>query len=218
MASPKRIPKSLQLELLSYSRSGAKKELAALQNWLSTKTNFAEVADALPQFFSRRNFCGAIGGAYGQQMFNPDRIAFELSLGGNYFPDIVIGDSQQKSLLLVELEGAETDAVFLKKKQDEQYPDFSSSFKTGFFQLIDWTNRLKDASPRNLHDWFTFEPACMRTLLVVGRNEDVGADPKDQGRRRLNSLAEMFGPSGNPVFVVTYDELATIVAAYLSGQ
>lgn len=159
----------------------------------------------MPELDKRRHFCAALGKAYGDQLFKPNRFAFELGLGGNYFPDIVIGDSRTESLLLVEIEGAQSTSVFAPQKKDEQYPDFSSGFKVGFFQLLDWRHRIRDASKDEHHDWFTFVPKKIRTLLVIGRNRDVGADPKDQGRRRMNSLGNIVGTSNDAVFVVTFD-------------
>lgn len=219
---PKRLPKSSQLKTFKFDRALAKTELASFETWLSAKGFFAEVADAVPQFDARKHFSAAIGWTLGERLFNPDRFDFELSLGGNYFPDIVVGDSKEKSLVLIELEGALKHQIFHVKKPGEQYPDFSTDFRQGFFQLLDWVHRLKDFSAKTMVDTFTFEPKHIRTVLVVGRNSElIGGSgipaTETQGWRRLDSLASSLLPGNNKLFVYTYDELVPNISARLSS-
>lgn len=148
---------------------------------------------------------------------HPDRLSFELSLGGNYFPDLVIGDANNKDLVLVEFEGAERHQIYSRQKRDEQYPDFSPKFRVGFSQLLDWVHRLKDASEENKLDWFTFLPKTVRTVLVIGRDSELGEHPNSQEQRRLESLAQSLMPGNNRLFIVTYDQLVVQVSARLNA-
>ena len=169
----------------------------------------------MPELVKRRFFCAAIGVTFGEKIYTPDRLSFELSLGGNYFPDLVIGDATTRDLVLVEFEGAERHQIYSKHKHGEQYPDFSPKFRVGFFQLLDWVHRLKDASQENKRDWFTFLPKTVRTVLVVGRDSELGQYPDSQEQRRLESLAQSLTPGNNRLFIVTYDQLIVQVSARL---
>lgn len=146
------------LQTFSSNRDDAIRENLELGRWLAARTTFQEVRDVMPELVRRRFFCAAIGVTFGEKIYNPDRLSFELSLGGNYFPDLVIGDATTKDLVLVESEGAERHQIYSRQKSGEQYPDFSPKFRVGFFQLLDWIHRLKDASQENKLDWFTFLP------------------------------------------------------------
>jgi hypothetical protein len=213
----KRLPKTFILGKFKVDKNDAIRETSELQQWLASRKTFQETAHAIPELEQRRSFCAAIGVTFGEKIYDPNRLSFELSLGGNYFPDLVIGDAENKDLVLVEFEGAETSQIFLAKKDDEQYPDFSPKFRQGFFQLLDWVHRLKDASDQNKLDWFTFIPETVRTLLVVGRDHELGDHKDSQGQRRLESLAQSFMPGNNKLFIVTYDQLIAQVAARLSA-
>jgi hypothetical protein len=87
----------------------------------------------------------------------------------------------------------------------------------GFFQLLDWVHRLKDASPENKLDWFTFSPKTVRTVLVIGRDSELGEYPNSQEQRRLESLAQSLMPGNNRLFIVTYDQLVVQVSARLNA-
>jgi hypothetical protein len=213
--SAPRQPKSQQLLDFSVDPVLATQEALSFANWLAGKIHFEENRDAVPQFDARRHFCAAIGITCGEKLLNPDRFAFELSLGGKYFPDIAVGDSKTKSLVLIELEGAEPSQIFLQTKPGEQYPDYSAAFRQGFFQLLDWVHALKDASPANRTDWFTFDPISVRTVLVVGRDAELGANGSTQGTRRLETLASSFSNGKNELFIYTYDQLSSLVSARL---
>jgi hypothetical protein len=200
-----RVPRVYTLGSYIVDPKAAKTQLTEMEIWLSTNSHFAEIADGIPQFDSRRHLCAAIGTTFGDYLNYPDRLSFELGLGGNYFPDLVVGDSSEQSLLLVEFEGAAKSQIFQTKKNGQQYPAYSAKFHQGFFQLLDWMHRLKDASDKNLEDWFTFVPKKTATVLVVGRDSEL--TPVSQARRRLESLAASFTPDNNKLSVVTYDGL-----------
>lgn len=201
----KRVPRVNTLELYAVDPAAARTQLIEIENWLIKNQTFTEVAQAIPEFDNRRHICAAIGTTFGNHLNNPDRLSFELNLGGNYFPDLVVGDSQRKSLVLVEFEGAEKNQIFQIKKRGQQYPAFSAKFHQGFFQLLDWMHRLKDASAENKQDWFTFVPKKVATVLVIGRDAEL--NPRSQAERRLESLAASFTPDNNDLYVVTYDGL-----------
>lgn len=176
MSDKKRLPRAASLGIFVPDKAAAIRETAALSNWLSARTTFQERAEVAPLLWQLKSFCASIGATFGENVLTPDHLSFELSLGGNYFPDLVIGDAGNRSLVLVEFEGAETNQIYLRQKKDQQYPDFSPKFRQGFFQLLDWVQRLKDASNSNKLDWFTFIPNSIRTVLVVGRDHEVGTD------------------------------------------
>ncbi|CAB3817634.1 Shedu anti-phage system protein SduA domain-containing protein [Achromobacter piechaudii] len=209
----KRVPRVNALEIYSADSAAARTQLIELEGWLSSNVNFTEVAQAIPEFDKRRHLCAAIGTTFGNHLNYPDRLSFELNLGGNYFPDLVVGDSKRESLVLVEFEGAEKYQIFQNKKTGQQYPSFSAKFQHGFFQLLDWMHRLKDASKENKEDWFTFVPKKTATVLVIGRDSELS--PRSQAERRLDSLANSFTPDNNDLYVVTYDGLIETVKGRL---
>jgi hypothetical protein len=213
----KRIAKASTLQQFQGHRVDAIRENLELGHWLTTRTAFQEIKDVMPELVKRKSFCAAIGVTFGEKIYNPDRLSFELSLGGNYFPDLVIGDANTKDLVLVEFEGAELHQIYSRQKIGEQYPDFSPKFRQGFFQLLDWIHQLKDASPENKLDWFTFLPKTVRTVLVVGRDSELVKYPNSQEQRRLESLAQSLSPGNNRLFIVTYDQLVIQVSARLNA-
>jgi hypothetical protein len=103
----KRIAKVSTLQTFASNRADAMRENLEVGHWLSARTTFQETTDVMPELVQRKSFCAAIGVTFGEKIYNPDRLSFELSLGGNYFPDLVIGDANNKDLVLVEFEGAE---------------------------------------------------------------------------------------------------------------
>ena len=212
-AKTARVPRVHMLQPYVANPSAARSELAEVEAWLASHRNFTELAQLIPQFDCRRHFCAAIGTTFGNHLDHPDHLAFELGLGGNYFPDLVIGDSSVKSLVMVELEGAEKFQIFQIRKKSQQYPPFSAKFHQGFFQLLDWMHRIKDANDKNLEDWFTFVPKKISTLLIIGRDAEL--TPAPQARRRLESLAESFTPNNNDLYVTTYDGLIETVKGRL---
>jgi hypothetical protein len=213
----KRIAKVSTLQRFASNRVDAIRENLEVGQWLSVRTTFQETSDVMPELVKRKSFCAAIGVTFGEKIYNPDRLSFELSLGGNYFPDLVIGDANNQDLVLVEFEGAERHQIYARQKSGEQYPDFSAKFRVGFFQLLDWVHRLKDASPENKLDWFTFSPKTVRTVLVIGRDSELGEYPNSQEQRRLESLAQSLMPGNNRLFIVTYDQLVVQVSARLNA-
>ena len=146
----KRIAKVLTLQRFASNRVDAIRENLEVGEWLSARTTFQETSDVMPELVKRKSFCAAIGVTFGEKIYNPDRLSFELSLGGNYFPDLVIGDANNQDLVLVEFEGAERHQIYARQKSGEQYPDFSAKFQVGFFQLLDWVHRLKAQEQRRL--------------------------------------------------------------------
>ncbi len=97
-------------------------ELTELKNLLNSKTELDERNDVLPFFRTRSNLSSFIS-TYVNDIANPDRLAFELDLFGDFACDLAVGDSSSQTYLLVEFEDAKKNSLF--KEGTKYAPDWS---------------------------------------------------------------------------------------------
>lgn len=112
------------------------KELHSFCALLSSKIELTEVGDILPFFRLNRHLASLIGHCV-PNISNPDLLAFEYDLFGDFTCDLAIGDSTSKTFLLVEFEDAMAESIFNLRK-GKATPEWSPRLEHGFSQVIDW--------------------------------------------------------------------------------
>src|SRR5262249_3402250 len=126
----------------------------------------------LPFFRSHRHLAALIG-TRNPDIVNPDRIAFEFDIFGDYKADLVIGDSQSHQYCLVEFEDATAASIF--KKTARAAPDWSHRFEHGFSQIIDWILWLDNQRGTAAYtSRFGASAIQFIALLVIGRDRFLG--------------------------------------------
>lgn len=131
-----------EFEKFTFSSSQCRNELDQLRNLLDSKDQLKERQDILPFFQERQHLCAFIG-SYFPYLANPDRIAFEYDLFGDFKSDLAIGDSNSQQFCFVEFEDA-TDSSLFVKKGSKATLEWSERFEHGFSQVLDWFWKLAD--------------------------------------------------------------------------
>jgi Domain of unknown function (DUF4263) len=151
-------------------------ELADLKNLL-VRRELGEREDILP-FFRKRIHLSLFLSSYAQNL-NPDLLAFEYDLFGDFTCDLVVGDSTSHNFLFVEFEDAKKHSVFTET--GKYTPEWSSRIEHGFSQVIDWFWKLEDQEKSDDYEHrFGSRHATTHGLVVVGR--DDGMAPREVAR------------------------------------
>src|SRR6185503_20484208 len=103
---------------------------------LTSKSILSESQDVLP-FFKTRHDLSMLICNYFPKITQPDRIAHEYQIYGDFVADLIVGDSTAHRYLLVEFENGAPDSVF-KQKRTKATPDWASRLEGAYSQLIDW--------------------------------------------------------------------------------
>ena len=186
----------------NFNLNACYKELSELRKLLTEKQNLGEQKDILP-FFRKRQHLSAFIGSYHPSIGRLDRIAFEFDLFGDFKADLVVGDSEQSSFMLVEFEDAKTDSIF-SKNRGRYTPEWSSRFEHGFGQIIDWLWKLSDMRRTEaMESRFGNPNPKFSAMLVVGRNKELS----EREQSRLKWRQDKILIDSNPVYCMTIDEL-----------
>lgn len=171
-----------------------------LDRLLRSKPALGERADILP-FFSARRDLAMIISYYYPLIENPDVIAHEYSLGGEFYPDLIVGDSKAQQYLLVEFEDASSTSIFTGRKTKR---DWAKRFEGAFSQLIDWLWRLEDMrSTGDFAQAFLGRDASFHGLIVIGK--DVNHSVSEQSRLRWRTERTLV--DSKKIEVRTFDQL-----------
>jgi len=177
------------------------KELTDLKELLTQKPELSEREDILP-FFRERSHLSSFISSYVPNISNPDRLAFEYDLFGDFTCDLVVGDSTSHNFLFVEFEDAKEHSVFTETAK--YTPEWSSRIEHGFSQIIDWFWKLEDQEKSDDYEHrFGAKHATMHGLVVVGRDDSLG--PREVAR--LKWRQDRVVVHSKKVSVVTFDEL-----------
>lgn len=174
-------------------------DLAAL---LSSHDALQENANVLP-FFRAHPHLSLLLGSYNPNMVTYDRLAYELSLFGQFRADLVVGDWMSKRYCFIEFEDAASDSIFVTGRR-EQAAEWSRRFEHGYSQIIDWFWLLEASKNTELIErQFGMRSIPFSGLLVVGRDQGISAAdrPRFEWRRDYVVINSM------KVFFCTFDEL-----------
>lgn len=179
------------------------KELDEFKKLLYSKKSLKENAEILP-FFKQNLHLGAFIGTYIPDIANPDRIANEYDLFGDFACDLVVGDSKSKTFLLIEFEDASPGSLFVVNGK-KTTPDWAPRLEHGFSQVLDWFWKLSDMEKSDDYEnRFGTRHATIHGLVVVGREDDnLAKREKD----RLLWRQEHLIVHSKKVSVITFDQL-----------
>ncbi|WP_204103030.1 MULTISPECIES: Shedu anti-phage system protein SduA domain-containing protein [Spirulina sp. CCY15215] len=182
------------------------KELKEFKNLLDSSRFLSEQDEILPFFRKRVQLSLAIG-AYYPEILQPDRIAFEYDLFGDFACDLVIGDSKRQSYCFVEFENAVENSIFRKTKRN--LSEWSPRFERGFSQIIDWFYKLDTQSEtRDFEYRFGGRSIYSMGLLIIGRDADLSQKEKDRLEWRKRKILV----NSHHIYCLTFDDLYRTLA------
>lgn len=154
-------------------------------------------------FFNARNHLSAFIGSYFSYLSNPDRLAYEYDLFGDFKCDLAIGDSNSGQYCFVEFEDASSTSLFIQKGAKSTL-EWSDRFEHGFSQILDWFWKLSDMDgTTEFASRFGLQYVGHEGMLIIGRSN--GLELKE--RKRLKWRRDRVIADSKHVHCVTYDEL-----------
>jgi hypothetical protein len=191
----------MMLTPLTFSYQQCLKEAREFKTFLGTHTTLKERDEVLP-FFKARKHLSAFLSVNNARVIQPDRVAHEYPMFGDFTCDLVAGDWAKHAYVFVEFENAAPDSVFVQKTRAT--PEWSSRFEHGFSQILDWFYKMD--TQRHTPDFegrFGSRDVHVSGLLIVGRKQDFGPRERD----RLNWRHQHVTVHGKHVYSMTFDEL-----------
>jgi hypothetical protein len=190
-----------RLEPVAVERSLLLAQIEDYRTFLSGNPR-AERDQFLPFFRARPQLSAYIGTLH-RKVGTADRLAFELSLWGDFRCDLVAGDLSSGAFVLAEFEGAgETD--LFKRGPGRRVSRWGSRVEGAISQVTDWLFQLaqEQNSPTMERDFGVRNPHPVG-LVVAGRSSEV--DAYDAQRLAWRSDHTIIG--GSQLILMTYDDL-----------
>lgn len=179
------------------------KELAKFDALLNSKPELKEREEILP-FFKENQHLAAFIGTYIPDIANPDRIANEYDIFGDFACDLAVGDSQSKTFLFIEFEDAKYNSVFVQNGAKVTL-EWSPRLEHGFSQVLDWFWKLSDMEKSDDYEnRFGARHVAIHGLVIVGRDQTLL--PREKARlkwRQDHTIVQ-----SKKVSVITFDQLA----------
>jgi hypothetical protein len=198
---------------IALSISEAERELANFRNLLDSKQELSERTDILNMLPNWRHMlCGL--GPLDPALGQPNRIAWELDLGGFFGCDLVVGHSTRLHYLYVEFESGAPGSIF-QNARNRRAKKLGSSFNSGLGQILEWfwlNDRLTD--PDYVTQRFGGRYSASAGLLVLGRDAYLDAHPLD--RNRWDWIKAKFRTEP-VIFFMTYDEMYEQLAQQIAS-
>jgi hypothetical protein len=188
----------------TFSKKAAGQELVQFKQLLDAHphSSLREREHILPFFRAHRQLAALIG-VRNPDIVNPDRLAFEFDIFGDYKADLVIGDSQNHQYCFVEFEDATATSIF--QRTAWAMPEWSRRFENGFSQVIDWILWLDNQRGTAAYtSRFGASSIPFIALLVIGRDRFLG---EPSLRERLTWRSEQVVVASRKVNCLTYDRL-----------
>ncbi len=182
--------------------SDCRDELGRFKKLLDIGRPLSEQRDLLPLFRNSRNMCALICN-YDKRLRFADRIAYEYDLFGDFACDLVVGDSRQRAYVLVELEDACCDSMFVKRR-GKATPEWAPRFDHGYSQIVDWMFKLADMrSSSDFEERFGDRTATFSAILILGRRETL----QYRERARLRWRQDKVLVDSMKIHCLTFDDL-----------
>jgi len=190
------------LEPLHFDSKLCRKELDEFKELLDNNPTLDERKDVLP-FFRNRQHLSAFIGSYIQGLDNFDRLAFEYSLFGDFYCDLVVGDSEAGCYCFIEFEDASPTSIF-EQKSKKATLEWSSRFEHGFSQIVDWFWKLADMENTTAFE-SQFGKGYIKYdgMLILGKSEDLAYKEQIRLQWRLDRVVV----NSKKIFCRTFDEL-----------
>ncbi|NHB09266.1 Shedu immune nuclease family protein [Burkholderia cepacia] len=178
-------------------------ELEKFEDLLKSKSEIKERDEILP-FFKKNLHLAAFLGTYVPDIANPDRIASEYDIFGDFACDLAVGDSRSETFLLVEFEDAKPESLFVKNGT-KTTPEWAPRLEHGFSQVLDWFWKLSDMEKTDDYEnRFGARHVAIHGLVVVGRDQTL----QSREKARLKWRQDHTIVHSKKVSVITFDQLA----------
>lgn len=174
-------------EPLNFDVGRCFQEVNALRKWLGKGAALEERKHLLP-FFRKRRFLSAFLGSYSRDLIRVDRLAFELSLFGDFTCDLVVGDSARNAYCFIEFEDASPNSLFVKQGR-KATREWSPRFDRGFSQIIDWFCKLDDMRKSDAFAALFGARSIRSTgILIAGRSQHLLPGERERLEWRRNNV------------------------------
>jgi len=178
-------------------------ELEKFEALLASKAELKERDEILP-FFNANRHLAAFLGTYIPDIANPDRLAHEYDIFGDFACDLAVGDSKSKTFLLIEFEDAKPESLFYKNGK-KTTPEWAPRLEHGFSQVLDWFWKLSDMEKSDDYEnRFGARHVTIHGLVVVGRDQTLL--PREKARLKWRQDHTIV--HSKKVSVITFDQLA----------
>jgi hypothetical protein len=176
--------------------AAARNQVQQLKALLDSSDDLGEAA--LRDLLEPRSHLRALVGHYNRDIQQPDRLAWEYPIFGDFRCDFAIGDSARRAYTFVECEDARPNSLFVKQGAKATRA-WSSQFERGFSQIIDWFYKLQVMTDTpDMEARFGKRSIRYVGVLIVGREQ-----------LRLDWRQEHVLVNSKHVICVTYDQLVT---------
>ena len=177
-------------------------EFTAFKALLASKPELSERDEILP-FFKGHLQLGSFISTYIPDIANPDLLATEYDLFGDFACDLAVGDSKSHTFLFVEFEDAKRDSLFVSNGK-KVTPEWSPRLEHGFSQVVDWFWKLSDMEKSDEYEnRFGARHVSIHGLVVVGRDQQLL--PRERARLRWRQDHTII--HSKLVSVITFDQL-----------
>jgi hypothetical protein len=178
------------------------KELNEFEDLLRSNAELNERDQILP-FFRTHLHLASLLSTYIPGIVNPDRIAIEYDVFGDFTCDFIVGDSTKKTFLMVEFEDAKPNSLFVQKGT-KATPEWSPRLEHGFSQVLDWFWKVSDVEKTiEYESRFGSRLATIHGIVVVGREQELELREKS----RLQWRQDHTIVQSKKVSVITFDQL-----------
>jgi hypothetical protein len=186
---------------LEFDPQQCQAELAEFRTLLKENEWLGERKHILP-FFRERRHLSAFIGTYHHKIGAFDRIAFELSISGDFTCDLAVGHANKQAYCFIEFEAALERSIFARRNR--HVSEWGRDFERGYSQIIDWFWKLEEqAGTSTFNQIFGSPSPDFMGILVIGRS--VMLDELERGRLRWRG--ERVVVNSKHIRCVTYDEL-----------
>ncbi len=176
---------------------------------MTSQTDIKERAHVLPFFGKSRDLCLLLS-HYTPAFRNPDRIAHEFVISGDFIIDLIVGDWQNGRYLLVEFEDGTPNSVFSRSKKAS--PHWATRFEGAFSQIVDWLWKLEDMrSTSNFTHIFGGRDVVFDGLIVTGK----GLNLSPQEAARLKWRVDKVRVDSKAISFVSYDDFCSDAGDWL---
>lgn len=168
-----------KLEQVRYNAGEVRQQLTELFGFLQVNGSFDEQRDFAPFLKARQQLAARIG-TLGRIIVEPDCMAREYDVFGDFVADLVVGDSQEGAYTFIEFEDAQPNSLFVQKSSKYK-SEFAPRFERGYSQLVDWFYKLDSMQgTRDMEERFGRREIRYDGVLVIGRNEFI--NPAERAR------------------------------------
>src|SRR5436309_2927700 len=183
--------------------AACRQQVQDLKDLLAGSSDLAEAV--FHDFFEPRSHLRALIGLYNDWIGQPDRLAWQYPIFGDFRCDFAIGDWARKAYTFVEYEDARPNSLFVKQGEKVNRA-WSSRFEAGLSQLIDWFYKLAVMTDTPDMEARLGKRSVRYTgVVLIGREQHLQAGE----RLRLEWRQEHLVVNSRHIACITYDQLLT---------